>query len=89
MLSVTQAAGARLARKLAKKRASDDVALRCVPRRSGHGWRLRLDNARSGDVTFTHDGRTVLLLDAEVSESLANRTLDVNDSGARPRLSLR
>jgi hypothetical protein len=49
---------------------------------------MQMDNERPGDETFAHEGRTVLLLDSEVSDALAERTLDVEDAAEGPRLAL-
>ena len=86
MLNVTKPALGRLSRKLARNEAADDVALRFT-RREG-GWTLGPDRARPGDVTFAHDGRNVLLLDAAVSQGMSDLTLDVRKTEAGPRLRL-
>jgi hypothetical protein len=41
------------------------------------------------DEKFTYLGRSVLLLDSAASEALTNRTLDVREADAGPRLTLR
>ena len=87
MLSVTMAARNRLLWKLNRKRAEEDIALRFTRRKTG--WRLRLDRAHPDDTAFTHEGRNVLLADEAVSHALTNATLDVNDTEAGPRLTLR
>jgi hypothetical protein len=87
MFTVTAAALDRLSRRIAQKKPTDGVALRFT-RREG-GWRLRLDRARPADTEFTHDGRSVLLLDASVSQAMANLTLDVRNTDSGPRLRLR
>lgn len=87
MLNVTLGARVRLSRKLARRKATDDVAMRFT-RREG-GWRLHPDHARPADTAITHEGRIVLLLDDNVSQAMANRTLDIRDTEAGPRLMLR
>lgn len=87
MLTVTETASVRLAEKLVRKRADDDVALRFV--RMQRGWKLDLDTPTSDDVLFTHQGRTVLVLDAEAARLLVDQTLDTKDSPAGSRLHLR
>ncbi len=87
MLTVTAAALARLSRKLARKKPTDGVALRFM--RRGGGWRLRLDRAGPADTAFSHDGRSVLLLDPAVSQEMTNLTLDVRSTDSGPRLRLR
>jgi len=86
MLTVTEPALERLARRLVRKEAGDDVALRFM-RREG-GWTLHLDHESAGDMAFTHDGRKVLLLDEAVSRAMADMTLDTRKSGRRSRLKL-
>ena len=87
MFTVTAAALHRLSRKLAGKKANDDEAFRFT-RRTG-GWRLRLDCARPADTAVSHDGRSMLLLDAAVSQAMTNMTLDVRSTDSGPRLRLR
>ena len=86
MFTVTAAALDRLSTKLACKKANDDEALRFT-RRAG-GWKLRLDCARPADTAFSHDGRSVLLLDAAVSQAMTNMTLDIRSTDSGPRLTL-
>jgi len=87
MFSVTIAARNRLLRKLTHKKASEGIALRCTRRKTG--WRLRLDRAHPDDTAFVHEGRNVLLADEVVSQALTNVTLDVKNTDAGPRLTLR
>ena len=87
MFMVTAAALDRLSRKLTHKEAADNEALRFTRRK--RGWRLRLDCARPADTAFSHDGRSVLLLDAAVSQTMTNMTLDVRSTDSGPRLKLR
>lgn len=87
MLAVTEPALKRLSRRLTRKGVAVGMALR-VKRREG-GWTLCLDRASPGDTAFSHDGRTVLLLDAEVSLAMASMTLDTKAVGQRTRLKLR
>jgi len=86
MLNVTKPALDRLIDRLTRRKAEDDVALRFT-RRDG-GWKLDPDRQRPGDITFTHDGRNVLLLDETAAEAMTNMTLDVRDTGAGPKLRL-
>ena len=87
MLTVTAGALDRLSKKLARKKPTDGVALRFT-RRAG-GWKLGLDRARPADTEFTHHGRSVLLLDATVSQAMTNMALDVRSTDSGPRLRLR
>lgn len=87
MLAVTPAARERLARKLARKKAGEDEAMRFT--RQPGGWKLAVDRARPADTAIIHEGRVVLLLDEVVSQAMANATLDVRNGSAGPRLKLR
>lgn len=75
MLTVTEAASAHLARMIKRQNGPENIALRIVY--EGQSAALRQDSDRTGDTTFQHAGRTVLLLDAQVSELLAEDTLDL------------
>ncbi len=79
MLSVTEAASAHLAQILKQQDAPNDIGVRLIC--EGQDIALQEDGQRAGDSTFQHDGQTVLLLDAPVSELLAEDTLDIE--GAR------
>jgi hypothetical protein len=87
MFTVTQAAGIRLAQKLTKKQAGEEETMRFV--RKPHGWTLRLDTPGPDDVAVAHEGRTVLVLDPQAADLLADRTLDAEDTPAGSRLYLR
>jgi len=87
MLTVTEGALDRLSRKLVHRNAADDVALRFT-RKTG-GWKLRPDRTRPADQTFTHEGKEVLVLDEAVSRAMTDMTLDVRQTKAGPRLTLR
>ncbi len=87
MLTVTPAARERLTRKLLRKKAGEDEAMRVTPKAGG--WKLAVDRARPADTAITHEGRTLLLLDKETSQAMTNVTLDVKDTSAGPRLKLR
>jgi Fe-S cluster assembly iron-binding protein IscA len=84
MLSVTENAAAHLAEML--NEAPDEAAVRFVPQ--GNGLLPQLDSERPGDTKFTHDEKTVLVLDQQISELLADKTLDVKDMGQGPQLAL-
>jgi hypothetical protein len=87
MLNVSKPALVRLSHKLARDDCEDDVALRFTPHENG--WKLIRDRARSGDATFAHDGRNVLVLDLAVSQAMADLALDLRRTEAGPRLRLR
>jgi hypothetical protein len=87
MFTVTAAALDRLSSKLASKKANDGEAFRFTQRTGG--WRLRLDRPRPADTAFSHDGRSVLLLDEAVAQAMAHMTLDARKTDSGPRLKLR
>lgn len=74
MLTVTEAASARLAEILSQEGLPEDTAVRLVS--EGQEVGMQPDRERPGDTTFEHDGRTVLLLDSQISELLVDDTLD-------------
>ena len=78
MLTVTEAASAHLARMLNEQNAPEEIAVRFVPEEEGIA--LRHDSERPGDTTFQRQDRTILVLDAAVSELLAEDTLYVEDA---------
>ncbi len=80
MFTLTETAGARLAKKLDHKHGKEDAAMRFVRKR--RGWKLQFDRPADGDTVFAHKGRTVLVLDAGASELLAGRTLDTTGTKA-------
>ena len=86
MLSVTESASAHLAQMLTDVEAPDDVAIRFVL--EGRGLTMGLDKERPEDATIDHMGKTVLLLDNNISELLADKTLDVEESDEGPQLAL-
>ena len=86
MFTVTETALDRLTRKLARKKAADEMAMRFAKKKGG--WRLRLDRRRRDDTVFAHRGRNVLLLDQAVAQALSNRTLDTRSTAGGPRLTL-
>ena len=77
MLTITESAGAHLAQLLVENNASEDTAIPFLL--VGEQLRPSLDNVRPGDVTFEHEGRTVLVLDEPLSNQLADNTLDLKE----------
>jgi hypothetical protein len=86
MLTLTEAAGAHLAKMLVEAEAAYDVAVRIV--RVPSGWTLRKDSAVPGDATLDHEGRTVLMLDEQVSAMLSDKTVDVENGEDGPKFAL-
>ena len=81
MLTVTDAALARMSHNLARGSAPDETALRFTAQ--GRHWRLRPDSRRTDDTIFRHAGRPVLLLDPSTCTRLAHLTLDVGRNAAQ------
>ena len=86
MLMLTEMAGEYLTALLENTRASEEAAIRFVL--DGSTLTPKLDSARPGDDTFDYEGRKVLVLDAQVSEALAESTLDVQATDEGPKLVL-
>ena len=86
-LTLTSNASMCLAAALAQKQAGENMALRMVQK--GDDWSLWLDHIQPDDVSFTHEGRTVLVLGRELSASLRSCTLHVQEAPGGPVLSLR
>ena len=63
------------------------IALRIRTTDSGLG--LFPDTAHDDDQVIDHEGLTVLLIDREVSEALAGKTIDVEELAGRARFVLR
>ncbi len=85
MLTITEQAGARLVQLLGE--SANQSVIRIVRRK--RRLKLRRDHARADDATFAHAGRVVLVLDEQVSQSLAARTLDIRETDTGPRLRLK
>jgi hypothetical protein len=86
MLTVTESAGAHLSSLLNEAEAPEDVAVRFVL--EGQGLAMALDNERPEDEKFDHEGKTILLLDNQISELLADKTLDIEMAEDGPQLAL-
>jgi len=86
MFMLTETAGEYLISVLDDANASEETAIRFVL--EGNTLMPKLDNAHPGDATFDHEGRKVLVLDAQVSQVLAESTLDVQATEEGPKLVL-
>jgi len=84
MLTLSEAAGSLLGQLLDKAEAPEDSAVRFVSGSSG--LNMKVDKPHPGDAKFTHEGKTVLVLDERISELLAERTLVVKDSDTGAKL---
>ncbi len=74
MLTVTDTVLAHFSQILQEQEAANGV-VRITEEQDGFG--LVVDEARSGDSSFNYEGRIVLVLEAALSEVLADRTLDL------------
>jgi hypothetical protein len=86
MFIVTEAAGGYLTAVLDNAHTSDETAIRLVL--EGNTLTPQLDNARPGDETFDHEGRMILMLDAQASQVLDDSTLDIEATDEGPKLIL-
>lgn len=86
MLTVTTAALDRLSGKLIGKRAQGSDGMRFT--RQSDGWKLHVDAAQPSDTVYDHNGRTVLLLDANTTAAMAEMSLVVTKTDDGPRLRL-
>jgi hypothetical protein len=86
-LAITSNAGLCLAHSLAQKQPGENMALRMVQK--GDDWSLWLDHILPDDVSFDHEGKTVLVLGSELSASLSGFTLDIHETPGGQVLSLR
>jgi Fe-S cluster assembly iron-binding protein IscA len=86
MLTMTEAAGAHLVDLLGEAEVPEDVAIRFVVEEEE--LTLRLDKECPGDEALSHEGKTVLLLDEEMSPMLSGKTLDIEPSDDGPKLTL-
>lgn len=77
MLIITDSARANLAQMLEQQGAAPETAVRFVS--DGQGIALQPDSEREGDTAFKHEGRTILLLDSQMSDLLSGVTLDFAD----------
>jgi Fe-S cluster assembly iron-binding protein IscA len=86
MLTVTDNARAHLTQLIEESNAPEDMAIRFVL--DDKQIAPKLDSVHTDDATFDHNGRTVLILDENISQALTSHTLDVQDTDAGPRLML-
>jgi Fe-S cluster assembly iron-binding protein IscA len=88
MLTITEAAGIYLTQILNDAEPPEDATIRIIPGQTGK-LALQFDSTRPGDTTFDHNGKTVLILDEQVAQTLVNSTLDVQQADKGAKLVLR
>jgi hypothetical protein len=86
MFMMTEIAGEYLTTVLDNANASEETAIRFVL--EDNTLTSKLDNARPGDEKFDYAGRMILILDAQVSQTLDDSTLDVDATDEGPKLIL-
>ena len=86
MLTMTEAAAGYLSDVLEGANASRETAVRLE--KKGNSFAPSLDTSRPGDVTIARNGRNVLVMDADTSEVLTERKLDVHATSDGLRLRL-
>jgi hypothetical protein len=86
MFAITYEAGEYLTELLDNANVSEETAIRFVF--EDNALTPRLDIGRPGDVSFDHEGRTVLVLDNHVSQAVSDHTLDVKTTDEGPQLVL-
>ncbi len=92
MLTVTESALAEL-RRVGDARALEPgrlLRLAVPPVWTGQGdWGIVIDQRGAADIAYAHDGATVLVVEQEVANALANAVLDYKTSGVpSPRFTL-
>lgn len=92
MLTVTESALAEL-RRVGNARALEPgrlLRLAVPPVWTGQGdWGIVIDQRGAADIAYAHDGATVLVIEQEVANALANAVLDYKTSGVpSPRFTL-
>ncbi len=86
MLNASDAACAFISELLTAEGAPDESAVRIAIEENELS--MKLDEEEPGDETFLHEGKTVLLVDAEMSQILDGKTLDVEDTEEGPKLTV-
>jgi len=83
MLTITDATGEHLTVLLENANAPEQTAIRLAF--EGNTLALKLDTAHPGDETFDHAGRTVLVLDPNALQVVADSTIDVRPTEEGPQ----
>ncbi len=85
MLTMTESAGTCLVQLLADR--PSETVVRLVP--TEQGLAIQVGEVMPGDVTLAHDEQTVLAIDPQVSELLAEKTLDAQNTEQGTQLMLK
>ena len=86
MLTLTEAACAYLAQMLDNDQAPEGVAVRIVSDKDGLS--MQRGRPEPGETTFDHAGKTVLVLDEQMSTTLTDKTLDIEHADEGPTLTM-
>lgn len=86
MLTVTDTAAAHLAELLDNAEAADEAVVRFVPQ--GQTLTLQLGSEQSGDQTFQHGEKTVLAVEPEIAQALADKRLELQATEEGERLAI-
>ena len=78
MLNASDAACAYISELLTSSEAPDESAVRIVIEENQLS--MKLDEEKPGDETILHEGKTILLVDAEISQVLDGKTLEFEDT---------
>lgn len=86
MLTVTENAKKYCARILNDGGAPPEIVIRLHVREQALA--VTPDQARDGDESFEHEGKTVFVVETALAEHLDERTLDVEETEEGPRLKM-
>ena len=86
MFVMTESAGEFLHAVLKRTNAPDEAAIRFSV--EDDELVSRLDKPRTGDAVFDHNGRSVLVMEAQVAELLAGSTLELQPTAEGEKLVL-
>ena len=89
MFTLTEAAGAHLAKILAEQETpeNENVVMRVLEEEDC--FTLTLDQTSPNDMTIAHEGVTVLAIDEQLFQALADYTLDIETTQNGERLTHR
>ena len=73
-----------MAQQLVEDGSSEGVVVRFYL--EGETLEVKMDAEKPDDAKFAHEGKTVLVIDRELSKHLDGKTLDVQDTDEGPQL---